>query len=590
MMQGIMWIILGATVGLAALVSYERRSSIDVKLDGPKDFRGVSVQLPKGWEVSKKTDPLSSVLLTATESKKDEDDGSSGRVIRIVREPIPSNRSPIEFAALRLGNGGSGSATVKGKNYITIDRSPGEILYQIREVAPKSLRDAMAGETRLTEVVCAATMTPSGRGFAVELEGEDAENLIQDIDLVKRIAGTVKLSDEPPLIDSGEVTLDNQIHVPLPPDFKTAKHDGPLDPQRIFRSQSASGAMKTIALLPVVMLPKDGTASILTMLSMCAGDFEDAQVRQDPSGAWRADVDATVRQYFPLRAFAYGKNGAGVLAIFRGGEDDSWIDPTWDALRQKLSFPADSNLTELISNGTAATKKLQQAGLSDYLPNQTEDAWWILCLNGPENALGWWKYTASARRQSYEQRVQFENRLHEISYDFSGPSDLSAYRVQVTYSISDLRAKQSTQNAISFDANLKSGHVELKPGGSKSITLPAPPNYIPGGWLPLILPKLVDRPMIIRADSFIDYAYAQPRDFLTATLRPEPDAQRSINDSQDKLRCISVQFNGAPERALWFFREDGTLDGVDYPQAQHLIRSDEHDVTQAFAHKEALRP
>ena len=94
--------------------------------------------------------------------------------------------------------------------------------------------------------------------------------------------------------------------------------------------------------------------------------------------------------------------------------------------------------------------------------------------------------------------------------------------------------------------------------------------------------------MIVRADSFEDYAYAQPHDFLTITLRPEPSASRAGDDT--KLRCISVQVSGAPEKARWFFRADGTLDGIDYPDGQHLIRSDAHDVAMEFAHKETLRP
>src|SRR5689334_16676499 len=53
MMQGIMWIILGATVGLAALVSHHRRSAFEVKLAPPITYRGVTVQLPKGWKITR---------------------------------------------------------------------------------------------------------------------------------------------------------------------------------------------------------------------------------------------------------------------------------------------------------------------------------------------------------------------------------------------------------------------------------------------------------------------------------------------------------------------------------------------------------
>src|SRR2546421_5122303 len=74
MMQGIMWIILGATVGLAALVSHHRRSAFEVKLAPPITYRAVTVQLPKGWKITKNPDELTSTLITASESADSTDE------------------------------------------------------------------------------------------------------------------------------------------------------------------------------------------------------------------------------------------------------------------------------------------------------------------------------------------------------------------------------------------------------------------------------------------------------------------------------------------------------------------------------------
>ena len=165
--------------------------------------------------------------------------------------------------------------------------------------------------------------------------------------------------------------------------------------------------------------------------------------------------------------------------------------------------------------------------------------------------------------------------------------DLKSYRQNSVLGISDVRDKDLPADLHKSGANFKAGKVDLTvQGAGKPVSYPAPPNYIPGGWLPLIMPKLVDRPMIVRTDSFVDYAGVQPRDFMTAILRPEPDAARPTDDTQTKLHCISVQFSGAFEKSRWYYREDGTLDGVDYPESQRLIRSDEHDITMNFAHKD----
>src|SRR2546430_130791 len=50
MMQGIMWLILGATVGLAALVNQAKQHSMKVVLDAPRELDGFSIRLPLGWE------------------------------------------------------------------------------------------------------------------------------------------------------------------------------------------------------------------------------------------------------------------------------------------------------------------------------------------------------------------------------------------------------------------------------------------------------------------------------------------------------------------------------------------------------------
>src|SRR6187397_1503616 len=51
MMQGIMWVILGATIGVAALVDRQKASKLEVKLAEPvKLDGGISIRLPAGWK------------------------------------------------------------------------------------------------------------------------------------------------------------------------------------------------------------------------------------------------------------------------------------------------------------------------------------------------------------------------------------------------------------------------------------------------------------------------------------------------------------------------------------------------------------
>lgn len=51
-MQGAMWVVLGATVGLAALVSHEKRQAQRADLGPPQQVGGVWLRLPEGWQSS----------------------------------------------------------------------------------------------------------------------------------------------------------------------------------------------------------------------------------------------------------------------------------------------------------------------------------------------------------------------------------------------------------------------------------------------------------------------------------------------------------------------------------------------------------
>jgi hypothetical protein len=344
--------------------------------------------------------------------------------------------------------------------------------------------------------------------------------------------------------------------------------------------------------MPIVVLPKDGAATIQTMVSVSDAAFNDGRAFADGDNGWRVEVDSPGRRLIPTRAYAIAKDGVGLLAIFRGGEEDDWIEPAWQSVRDKLTFPDHSDIDQMVANGASASQKLAQDGLKSYLPDMLDEMWWIACLNTPDRGFGWLKFTPGASSLSFEWRALLETELQQSTYEWRGPLDLKSYRVIQKYKVSDSREKDAQQGVVGgFDATLKAGKVELHPqGGSRALTYTVPPNYVPGGWLPMILPKLVDRPMIIRTDSFSDYAFAQPRDFLTITLRPEPNQARPTDDSGTKLQCVSVQVSGSVEKALWFYRPDGTLDGADYPDSQHMIRSDEHDIAMQFAHNESLKP
>ena len=48
--QIVMWVILGGTVLLAALVSSYRRNALQVALAPPETIKGITIQIPRRWD------------------------------------------------------------------------------------------------------------------------------------------------------------------------------------------------------------------------------------------------------------------------------------------------------------------------------------------------------------------------------------------------------------------------------------------------------------------------------------------------------------------------------------------------------------
>src|SRR5688572_3510330 len=92
-MQATMWLVLGATVGLAAFVNHERRRSMRVELGSPTSHGWLVVRLPKTWQQSVLPEREDRVIAVAVEP----DEQRLGRTVTITRDRVTRPISPLEF-------------------------------------------------------------------------------------------------------------------------------------------------------------------------------------------------------------------------------------------------------------------------------------------------------------------------------------------------------------------------------------------------------------------------------------------------------------------------------------------------------------
>src|SRR5581483_3935210 len=80
-LQLVMWLILGASLGLAAYIDHRRSGSLDVTLGEPRTVGRLVVRPPAGWEVAEESAPQ--LTLVAMDYDRQ---GRHRRTIKVTQE------------------------------------------------------------------------------------------------------------------------------------------------------------------------------------------------------------------------------------------------------------------------------------------------------------------------------------------------------------------------------------------------------------------------------------------------------------------------------------------------------------------------
>lgn len=179
-MTGLLWVLLAASMGLAAVVTRADRTTVE--LDIRKSFGEVAVMMPHGWTVTRTGGLLEPATLLAVEPKRN----GMGRRIT-VRIGLPNTLEIDEVIGRALIEHGVTDVR-QPPEPIDVAGRPGLIASGIGGLMMEEL-----GWTSGVGVVCAAL--PSGRTLTVTLESLRAGP--QEMRLLRQVVAGIQLQSTP---------------------------------------------------------------------------------------------------------------------------------------------------------------------------------------------------------------------------------------------------------------------------------------------------------------------------------------------------------------------------------------------------------
>jgi len=576
-----LWLVLAGVVGLAMLVTYEKRRCLRVPLSGPQIIGRLHVSLPANWKIkSTGSLPEGGDFVYAEESAPE---GEPPRKLSIERRPVGQLVSPMEhlFRAELLSEkdlSGVGRGERPTVQNILLAGYPGRLVTQTFPVA------SQRGPVKKQLLACA--VLPSAQALVIKLEGA-GEADAADEELVRQMAETVAVMQvDPPPAAGGRVTLGEGIVLDAPANFLVLPN---TDPNRVsiqLLADGSSDSWTAIELISCLFFPEDAEDAIATMLVAHDHDWEVMVPRQLGAQLWQ--VERANNKSFPGRAYllANGDNQA-VLAVFRGGfHDAAGFNAAWAAIAPSIRFTTTPDYAAMLQCGAEQARQLAEAGLAALLLPAGGQQWsrWDEGENLDKRL--WMRQTWNGPTLAQEGNPPWQGRRRTVAAD---PYGGVIERRSAWNASDDLKNYSATSASFAEEGGalghgdlwtefpehrvtLAAGRLKIELPRNNSDAFPVPAQYIPGGPLPMLLGKLAleGRTAILRTESFVGSEGPLPG-LLILFVANATDGPVKPDETGRAMDCLSVQVNGSGRLSRWYFA-NGVLRYIDQAGGLHAMQ------------------
>jgi len=136
---------------------------------------------------------------------------------------------------------------------------------------------------------------------------------------------------------------------------------------------------------------------------------------------------------------------------------------------------------------------------------------------------------------------------------WSAAADLSTYQVTTSREVTrgtSARSRTRFEQRVNVDRGRMTIAVDV---GTSLPDVAAPPQYVPGAIVPLVMRELAERPALIRTESFTGIETVAPGGLLTLFVTRLADAPQRLDDAGEPMECVTVGVNGTGVVSRWYY-------------------------------------
>jgi hypothetical protein len=567
-MQIIMWLVLGASVALAALLDVHLRRAQVLDLSNPVADGPVSFQFPVGWKTFTRQDGDATAHVA-----QDSQDGIS-RSLLVLRQRVAHPMSPAEF----LIRADVIPANVGGDEFkgLLIDGWPGQTI----KTGGRKISFDSASQIEFAET--SAVVLPDDQAIVVRMVKnqpfEPADQRLYD-----QILGQVSISTTRPT-DGGQVQLTDDIKIQVPADLSLYPQLDALSRDRMAATLTEAGGWVSAQFIPVVV---PGSLPSISLQSGLAARERLDPAYPDLAQRWiNADTTAQTANHWTLTprdapdvGFAghciahllVGDGGDGVIVLLtaQAPADLDDLDHLWDLLSPGIQIAKSPSADQAVQTGVA----LLQSGL----PSKTAESWWMWTHDSL--LIGFTHDFVEADEKSpgrYTVRRNWNGTVTAVEQRWGNSGSgtwASMGRSYADANVNDPLAPFFRQSTIVTDQITTT--IGSQAGREAPIRVGIPPAFVLSRYLPNLLARVDQSPAAFWTDRFPGVE----GELFPSTLLLL--AHRVADDG--KLRCVEVEVNGTGQSSRWYFTKDGSLDHADFAADLHLRPSTETEIESSFA-------